>query len=57
VLVVAAESDQITPISHAERLAQHFGASLVRFGGGHLLQFGRGEAFRAVGRWLRALHA
>jgi pimeloyl-ACP methyl ester carboxylesterase len=53
VLVVAAASDRITPISHAERLAKHFGSELVRFEGGHLLQFGRGQAFRAIGRWLQ----
>lgn len=54
-LIVAAESDRITPISHAERLSKHFGAKIVRFGGGHLLQFGRKGAFRAVGRWLSAM--
>jgi dienelactone hydrolase len=53
VLVVAAASDRITPMSHAERLAKHFGSELVRFEGGHLLQFGRGEAFRTIGRWLQ----
>jgi pimeloyl-ACP methyl ester carboxylesterase len=52
VLVVAATGDRITPIAHAERLANHFGASIVRFEGGHILQFGRGDAFRAIGRWL-----
>ena len=52
VLVVAAASDRITPPSHADRLARHFDARVVRFEGGHLLQFGRAEAFRAVGRWL-----
>ncbi len=55
VLVVAAEGDRITPIAHAERLAGHFGARLVRFKGGHLLQFGRREAFLEMGRWLRAI--
>ncbi|HEY1959173.1 MAG TPA: hypothetical protein VGH28_26345 [Polyangiaceae bacterium] len=54
VLVVAAEGDRITPMGHAERLARHFGADIVRFPGGHLLQFGRGEAFREIGRWLTA---
>ncbi len=54
-LVVAAESDRITPIGHAERLARHFGCDVVRFQGGHLLQFGRGDAFRAVGRWLGSM--
>jgi pimeloyl-ACP methyl ester carboxylesterase len=52
VLILAAEADRITPIAHAERLAQHFGARVVRFAGGHLLQFGRAEAFRELGRWL-----
>jgi pimeloyl-ACP methyl ester carboxylesterase len=52
VLIVAAEADRITPMGHAERLAAHFGARIVRFEGGHLLQFGRAEAFRSVGRWL-----
>ena len=33
---------------HAERLATHFGARLERFPGGHLLQFGRAAAFRAM---------
>ena len=56
VLVVAAESDRITPPTHAERLARHFGAETIRFTGGHLLQFGRGDAFRAIGRWLEGRH-
>jgi predicted alpha/beta hydrolase family esterase len=48
ILVIGAESDRITPIAHAERIARHFGAPLHRFHGGHLLQFGRGDAFREV---------
>jgi pimeloyl-ACP methyl ester carboxylesterase len=52
VLVVAADADRITPASHAERLARHFDAPLVRMHGGHLLQFGRGDAFRAIARML-----
>lgn len=55
VLVLAGEADRITPVGHAERLARHFGAPMVRFQGGHLLQFGRGDAFRELGRWLRSL--
>jgi pimeloyl-ACP methyl ester carboxylesterase len=55
VLVLAAEHDRITPIAHAERLAAHFGSRLVTFPGGHLLQFGRGEAFREIGRFWRGL--
>lgn len=54
-LVIAAKADRITPISHAERLAAHFGARLDTWHGGHLLQFGRAEKFRAVGRLLNRL--
>jgi pimeloyl-ACP methyl ester carboxylesterase len=54
-LVVAAEADRITPIEHARRLAQHFGAPLFVFHGGHILQFGRAGAFRAVGKLLGQL--
>jgi pimeloyl-ACP methyl ester carboxylesterase len=48
ILVIGAEADRITPIAHAERIARHFDAPLHRFHGGHLLQFGRGDAFREV---------
>jgi pimeloyl-ACP methyl ester carboxylesterase len=48
VLVVGAEVDRITPIAHAERLARHFAAPLHRLPGSHLVQLGRGDAFRAV---------
>ena len=54
-LVLAAEGDRITPIDHARWLAQHFGAPLHVFHGGHILQFGRAEAFRAVGKLLGRL--
>jgi pimeloyl-ACP methyl ester carboxylesterase len=57
VLVLAAEGDRITPIAHAERLARHFDAKLVRFAGGHLLQFGRRDAFRELRTWLRGIGA
>ena len=52
VLVIAGEGDRITPRSHAERMAEHFGARTHFFSGGHLLQLGRDEAFREVGRVL-----
>lgn len=52
VVVVGAEHDRVTPIAHAERIAAHFEVPLVRFPGGHLLQIGRGEGFRAVGKML-----
>jgi pimeloyl-ACP methyl ester carboxylesterase len=55
VLILAAEHDRITPRAHADRLAEHFHAPLVVFPGGHLLQFGRGDAFREVGRFWRGL--
>lgn len=55
VLVIAADGDRITPIAHARRLAKHFGAPLETWPGGHLLQIGRSEAFRSMGRFLRPL--
>jgi pimeloyl-ACP methyl ester carboxylesterase len=55
VLVIAAENDQITPIRHAQRLAEHFGAELSTWQGGHLLQFGRGDGFRRIGQHLTDL--
>jgi pimeloyl-ACP methyl ester carboxylesterase len=51
-LVVSAAGDRIAPPEHAERLAAHFGCQELRFAGGHVLQLGRGEAFRALGRKL-----
>lgn len=47
-LVIGARADRITPVSHARRLANHLGAPLFTWQGGHLLQFGRGEAFGKV---------
>jgi pimeloyl-ACP methyl ester carboxylesterase len=55
VLIVASEGDGITPIGHAERLSAHFGSRLVRMPGGHLLQFGRAQAFREIGGMLRGI--
>jgi len=54
-LVVAARADRITPPAHARRLAHHFGAPLESWHGGHLLQFGRAEKFRRIGRLLDEL--
>jgi pimeloyl-ACP methyl ester carboxylesterase len=53
-LVVGARSDRITPVEHAQRLAHHFGARLLSWPGGHLLQFGRGAALTEVGEFVRA---
>jgi pimeloyl-ACP methyl ester carboxylesterase len=55
VLVIGAKADRITPLSHARRLANHFKAPLATFGGGHLLQLGRGVAMQRVGELLRGL--
>ena len=51
-LVIAGSGDRITPPSHAEKLAQHLGARLHVFEGGHLLQVGRDEGFRELARML-----
>ncbi len=51
-LVLAGERDRVTPIRHAERIAKHFDAPLVRFSGGHVLQVGRSEGFREMLRML-----
>jgi hypothetical protein len=55
VLVLGAQGDRITTLEHARWLAEHFGAPLHVFPGGHILQFGRAEAFRAAGRLLGRL--
>jgi pimeloyl-ACP methyl ester carboxylesterase len=55
VLVIGARADRITPMSHAKRLARHFGARLEAWPGGHLLQLGRAESFRRIGRMLGEL--
>jgi len=54
-LVVGADADRITPVRHAQRLAEHFDIPLELWHGGHLLQFGRGAQFRRVGQLLREL--
>lgn len=55
VIVVGAQADRITPVSHARRIAQHFCAPLIAWHGGHLLQFGRDRAFKRVGEHLIGL--
>lgn len=55
VLVIAGDGDRITPIAHARRISEHFRAPLETFAGGHILQFGRADAFRAAGRMLGRL--
>jgi pimeloyl-ACP methyl ester carboxylesterase len=47
-LVIAAEHDRITPIGHARRIAEHFGAATITLRGGHLLQLDRQAAFRGL---------
>ena len=51
-IVVAAEHDRVTPRAHAQRIATHFGCELVMIPGGHLVQLGRSEAFRALASML-----
>jgi pimeloyl-ACP methyl ester carboxylesterase len=53
VLVVGGRSDRITPVSHARRLALHFGAPLTTWDGGHIVQLGRGAVFDKVGEFLQ----
>ncbi len=52
--VIAGKGDQITPPSHAEALAKHWGVDVLWFNGGHLAQVGRGDAVRVVRRSLGA---
>jgi pimeloyl-ACP methyl ester carboxylesterase len=52
--IIAGEADRITPIAHARRLGEHFGAEVLPFHGGHLLQSGRGDALRAAAKVLFA---
>jgi len=55
VLIIAAEHDQITPIRHARKLATHFHCRMETMHGGHLVQLGRNDKFRSVGRFLNEL--
>lgn len=55
VLIAAAEGDTITPPAHAEKLGAHFGRAPLMFSGGHILQLGRRDAFRAIGKMLGEL--
>ena len=54
VMVVGGAEDRITPELHAARFARHFEAELLRIPGGHLLQFGRAQAFGVLHRRLLA---
>lgn len=54
-LVIGARADRITPLAHARRLARHFDAPLETWAGGHLLQLGRADKFRRIGRLLDEL--
>lgn len=55
VLIIAAERDQITPLQHARRLSVHFRCRMETMHGGHLVQLGRNDKFRSVGRFLNEL--
>ncbi len=54
-LVLAARGDRITPLSHAERLAAHFGSELLVRSGSHLLQVWRAGGYRAATRFLEGV--
>jgi pimeloyl-ACP methyl ester carboxylesterase len=54
-LVIGAQADRITHVSHARRIAHHFSAPLHTWPGGHLVQWGRSEAFDRVEAFLRDL--
>ncbi len=47
-MVIAGSLDRVTPLAHASRIAKHFDVPVTTFDGGHLLQFGRGQAFKRV---------
>ena len=51
-ITVAGESDLVTGLDQARKLAQHFGGQMSLFHGGHLLHAGRDEAFEPVWRLL-----
>ena len=50
--VIAGRADRVNAVHHARRIADHTGAELVLFDGGHLLQFGVAEATERVARSL-----
>jgi pimeloyl-ACP methyl ester carboxylesterase len=54
-LIIAAERDQITPIEHARKLAEHFRCRIETMPGSHLVQLGRNDKFRSFGRFLNEL--
>lgn len=54
-LIIAGAADRITPMAHAQNLAAHFHCRLETMPGGHLMQFGRGERFRSIGRFLNEI--
>jgi pimeloyl-ACP methyl ester carboxylesterase len=54
--IAAAEGDRITPPEQARQLWRHWGEpTAVWLKGGHLAQVDRGQAFRALRRWLTDL--
>lgn len=53
-MVLGGAYDMVTPLSHSNRIAAHFGVETTVFPGAHLLQYGRWQAWRAVLANLRA---
>lgn len=52
-MVFGGVHDRVTPLSHAQRIADHFGVPVSTFPGAHVLQYGRWNAWRTVLRNLR----
>jgi pimeloyl-ACP methyl ester carboxylesterase len=46
VSIISGEFDRLATVKHGKRLADHFGAELVKFPGGHIVQNRRAQAFR-----------
>jgi pimeloyl-ACP methyl ester carboxylesterase len=46
VSIISGEFDRLATVAHGQRLAAHFGAELVTYPGGHIVQYRRAQAFR-----------
>ncbi len=46
VSIISGEFDRLATVKHGTRLADHFGTELVKFPGGHIVQYRRAQAFR-----------
>ena len=46
VSIISGAYDRLATVEHGQRLADHFGAELIQFPGGHIVQNRRAQAFR-----------